>query len=131
MSELIGFHHVGITVTNLEASAAWYTTVLRFEELFREENDDRRGCVMRFPGGATGVGLVEHRGNDGTAFDPTRLGLDHLAFTVATQADLDTWAARLTAAGIPHSGAIDVPPGAILNFKDPDGIALSLFWDRD
>jgi catechol 2,3-dioxygenase-like lactoylglutathione lyase family enzyme len=130
MAELLGFHHVGVTVTDLDASAKWYADVLGFEELFREENDDRRACVMRFPGGATGVGLVEHRGNDGTAFDPTRLGLDHLAFSVATQADLEQWAQRLTIAGIEHSGAIDIPPGGILNFKDPDGIALALFWDR-
>jgi hypothetical protein len=30
-----------------------------------------------------------------------------------------------------HSPIIDVGPVAILNLKDPDGIALSLFWDRD
>jgi glyoxylase I family protein len=130
MTELVGFHHVAVTVSDVDASADWYATVLGFEELFREENDERRGCVMRFPGGASGVGLVQHRANDGTAFDPTRLGLDHLAFTVATRHDLDQWAQRLTAAGIAHSGAIDVPPGAILNFKDPDGVALALFWDR-
>ena len=39
MAELIGFHHVGVTVTDLDASATWYATVLGFEELFREEND--------------------------------------------------------------------------------------------
>ena len=37
---------------------------------------------------------------------------------------------RLAARGVDHSGVIDVPPGAILNFKDPDGIGLALFWDR-
>ncbi|MEO8695810.1 MAG: VOC family protein [Acidimicrobiales bacterium] len=130
MAELIGFHHVGVTVTDLDKSAAWYADVLGFEELFREESDERRASVMRFPGGSTGVGLVEHRSNDGTAFDPTRLGLDHLAFTVATQEGIEQWAQRLTTAGIEHSGVIEIPPGAILNFKDPDGIALALFWDR-
>ena len=44
--------------------------------------------------------------------------------------ELDEWAARFDAEGVTHSGAIDVPTGAILNFKDPDGIALALFWDR-
>ena len=130
MTELVGFHHVAITVSDVNVSADWYATVLGFEELFREEDDGRRACIMRFPGGSKGVGLVEHRGNEGTAFDPTRLGLDHVAFTVATQQELEQWAQRLTAAGIAHSGAIDIPPGAILNFKDPDGIALALFWDR-
>jgi glyoxylase I family protein len=64
------------------------------------------------------------------AFDERRTGLDHVAFSVETREALDEWAAKLTAAGIEHSGAIDVPPGAILNFRDPDGIALALFWDR-
>jgi hypothetical protein len=32
--------------------------------------------------------------------------------------------------GIEHSGVIEIPPGAILNFRDPDGVALALFWER-
>jgi len=134
MTELQGFHHAAITVRDLEASVRWYASVLGFEEMFREESDGANACVMRFPAGSAGaglgIGLVEHRANDGTPFDPARLGLDHLAFAVASQEALDEWAQRLTAAGVTHSGAIAVPPGAILNFKDPDGIALALFWDR-
>ena len=76
------------------------------------------------------AGYFAHDSNDGTAFSPTRLGLDHFAFTVATQEGIEQWAQRLTAAGVEHSGVIEIPPGAILNFKDPDGVALALFWDR-
>jgi glyoxylase I family protein len=129
MTDLLGFHHVALTVSDRDASAAWYQDVLGFVELFREEGDTRRACVMRFPGGPYGVGLVEHVGSE-PGFDPQRRGLDHLAFTVASRESLDDWARRLDAAGVAYSGAIDVPPGAILNFKDPDGIALALFWDR-
>jgi len=33
---------------------------------------------------------------------------------------------------VEHSGAIDVSLGTILNFRDPDGIALSLFsWKSE
>jgi glyoxylase I family protein len=131
MTELTGFHHAALTVRDLDLSIEWYARVLGFEELFREEAEVRRGCVMSFPGGAIGVGLVEHRGRDhGETFDPTIVGLDHLAFTVASKEELGAWAQRLSDAGVEHSGAIEVPPGLILNFKDPDGIALSLFWDR-
>jgi glyoxylase I family protein len=130
VNELSGIHHVALTVGDLERSVAWYTSVLGFEELFREGNDASRACVLRYPGTMFGIGLVQHTADNGTAFDPTRRGLDHAAFTVASRQALDEWARRLTVAGVTHSGAIDVPPGAILNFKDPDGIALALFWDR-
>jgi glyoxylase I family protein len=86
---------------------------------------------MCFPSGAYSVGLVEHLPHDLAAFDPRRRGLDHLAFTVDDRAELDQWAQRLDEATVTHSGAIDVPPrGAILNFKDPDGLALALFWEQ-
>ncbi len=131
MIQLHGFHHVAITVGDCDASADWYANVLGFEEMFREESEDRGACVMRFPGGATGVGLVEHRPvDDSDLFDPRRRGLDHLAFSAGSRDALEACAAQLTAAGVPNSGLIDVPPGAIVNFKDPDGIALALFWDR-
>jgi glyoxylase I family protein len=104
--------------------------VLGFEEVFRENAPGRRACVLRFPGGGYSVGLVAFDPGDGTAFDPYRLGLDHLAFTVASFDELREWERRLTDQGVTHSGVAEVGPGAILNLKDPDGIALALFWDR-
>lgn len=86
-------------------------------------------CVMRLPGGTESVGVVEHVPNGHEAFDPRRSGLDHLAFVVRSLDELEKWAARLTAADVAHSGVISTPRGAILNFKDRDGIALALFWD--
>lgn len=130
MAELTGFHHVALSVSDRDASAAWYHEILGLEELFREEGDTRRACVMRFPTGGYSVGLVEHIPRRCEAFDPRQLGLDHLAFTVGSREQLEQWAGRLSAAGVEHSGVVEIPPGAILNFRDPDGIALALFWDR-
>ena len=131
MQPLSAFHHVAITVRDRDASAAWYKDVLGLVELFREEGDTRRGCILGFADGGFSVGIVEHDGSDKQRFEPVRIGLDHLALTVATRDAIDEWATRLSERGVEHSGVIDIPPGAILNFKDPDGIALALFWDRD
>lgn len=130
MAKLAGIHHVALSVSDRDASASWYSTVLGFEELFREEGETRRACVMRFPGGGYSVGLVEHGSDASSTFDPRVLGLDHLAFTVASRDELERWADALSTAAVEHSGVIDIPPGAIVNFKDPDGISLALFWDK-
>ena len=129
-AELVSFHHVALSVRNRDESAAWYAEVLGFTEFFREESPHRKTCVMAFPGGGYSVGIVEHVDGGREHFDPRARGLDHLAFTVASRDELDGWAKHLTAAGVEHSDPIEIAPGAILNFKDPDGISLALFWDR-
>jgi glyoxylase I family protein len=128
MAALPGIHHIALAVTHLDVSAAWYQRVLGLSEVMREDDEARHALLLSW-GGPVVVGLVQHAPS-GPRFDPTVTGMDHVAFTVTSRAELDEWAARLDAEGVEHSGAIDVPPGAILNFKDPDGIALALFWDR-
>ena len=130
MPDIAGIHHAALTVADLDASTRWYQDVLGLEVVLREPGGNRHAVVMKFPGSAPVLGLVEHAGHGGTPFDPTVIGLDHLALTVASRFDLEALAEHLTAHGVDHSGVIEIPPGAILNFKDPDGIALALFWDR-
>src|SRR6476619_2140091 len=88
MNDLLGFHHVAVTIRDLDASVAWYREVLGFEQLFREEAPERRACVMRFPNGSYGVGLVEYPTVPFEPFDPRHSGLDHLAFTVGSLDEL-------------------------------------------
>lgn len=61
------------------------------------------------------------------SFDENRVGLDHVSFAVASRADLDTAATALEARGTPRAGIKDIVAGYILEFRDPDGIALELF----
>jgi glyoxylase I family protein len=127
---IAAMHHLAITVRELDASAAWYEDLFGLERVMTEEADDRRAVVYRFPGSELMLGLVQHDGNASSVFDPRLTGLDHAAFAVATREQLDAWVARLDARRIAHSGVIEIPPGAILNFRDPDQIQLAFFWDR-
>lgn len=123
-------HHVSLTVTDLARSASWYEALFGLVKVMDEASAERRAAVYRFPSGPLMLGLVEHSGAAGAGFDPRVVGLDHAAFTVGTREELDQWVARFDGLGIEHSGITDIPPGAILNFRDPDGIQLALFWDR-
>jgi hypothetical protein len=91
--------------------------VLGFEELFREEGADRRACVMRFPGGGYSVGLVEHVGSENQTFGREAARSRSSRLTVTSRDQLDGWAARLTAAGVAHSGPLEIGPGAIMNLR--------------
>jgi glyoxylase I family protein len=124
-----GIHHAALTVTDLDRSVRWYQDVLALDVVFSETLGERRATILGYPATGALIALVEHR-PAGSAFEPRNVGLDHLALTVETRTDMDGWARRLTDDGVEHSGVVDVPTGAILNFKDPDGIALALFWDR-
>jgi glyoxylase I family protein len=129
--------HVGLTVTDVEASEAWYGRVLGLHRLFvapHHGGDGSSFCVVL---GAQGVpltvGLDHHPANPGHAFDARRTGLDHVCFRVATRGSLESWMAHLDREGIAHSGMTELEAMgmvfAIVNFRDPDGIALELMTD--
>src|SRR6202035_1828939 len=59
-------------------------------------------------------------------FHEDRAGLDHIAFRVADKDELDSAAAYLDELGIDHEPVKDIGPSYILEFRDPDNIALEL-----
>jgi len=129
-----GIHHLGLTVRDVDASAAWYVEVLGFRRVgeFASADGSRRKVFLRHDGLDARLGLTQHRDNDGGAFDETRVGLDHLAFAVSDRAELDRWAQRLTDASVTHSPidqANSIPGAYVLVFRDPDNIQLELFAD--
>jgi len=128
VATLAGLHHVALSVSDLDTSIDWYREVLGLHEEVRLAGGDRRWAILRLPDGRQ-VGLVEHQ-NPGAAFRPQNLGLDSVAFSVASGEELASWAAALHERGIESSGVIETPFGGMLHLKDPDGIALALFWNR-
>jgi glyoxylase I family protein len=129
LAALAGLHHVALSVKDLDVSIAWYVDVLGLTEEVHLGAEDRRWVILRLPGTKQQVGLVEHKAA-GAGFAPQNLGLDHVGFAVASGEEMDAWAATFQERGVDSSGVIPTPFGAMLHFKDPDGIALALFWNR-
>ncbi len=78
----------------------------------------------------TTIGLEQHDATDGSAFDERRVGLDHLAFNVASREELDAWLARLDELGISHTGITEQEPWDVLVLRDPDNIQLEFFFRK-
>ena len=130
-----GYAHVRITVTDIARSRKFYDDVFGFPVAFEvpEGADDATRASLAFLYGGViyavpGGGLLGLRpvAPEGDRFDEDRVGLDHLSLAVPTADDLHAAAALLDEAGIAHEGVKDIGVAAILEFRDPDGIALEL-----
>jgi catechol 2,3-dioxygenase-like lactoylglutathione lyase family enzyme len=130
-------HHVALTVTDLDASIAWYEQL--FDIRFRVEAPHPGGVGMLLADDDWELVIVLHR-HDTNAREPfheTRTGLDHLGFGVPTRDELVAWQDRLDELGVrrvdtadralTQSPIADTPYGAILVFRDPDNIQLEFF----
>jgi len=127
------FAHVRLTVTDIERSRAFYDDVFGLPVLIELPPDADAatreqlgflfgGVIYRLGDSLLGLRPV---GEDRFAED--RTGLDHVCFAVDSRADLDDAAALLEERGITHGGVKDIGAGYILEFRDPDNIALELF----
>ncbi|MEN4399754.1 VOC family protein [Mycolicibacterium senegalense] len=124
--------HVRLTVTDIERSRQFYESVFGWPVLIELPQDAEPAVRARlsflsggviYDAGATLIGL-RPVGRD--AFDENRTGLDHLAFRLQNIAELDDAAAHLDGLGIAHEPVKDIGPSFILEFRDPDNIALEL-----
>jgi glyoxylase I family protein len=132
-----GLHHIRLTVTDIARSRAFYTDVVGLNVLVESPGDASDPAVRAdqsqlyggviLGGGAFVLGL-RPVADPADRFEPDRVGLDHLSFTVATRAELDAAAERLEAAGVTHGEVTELPTFgiAVLSFDDPDGIQLEL-----
>jgi glyoxylase I family protein len=124
--------HVRLTVTDIERSRRFYESVFGWPVLLEvPENADeatRNQYGFLFGGviydlGGTRLGL---RPVATDRFDEDRVGLDHIAFRLGSRSELDAAATHLDEVGVPHEPVKDIGPSYILEFRDPDNIALEL-----
>jgi glyoxylase I family protein len=129
------YSHVRLTVTDIARSRAFYEQVFGMpialevpegaDEATREQLSFLFGGVI-YRVGAALFGL-RPAAPAGDRFDENRVGLDHLAFLVDGVADLENIARSLDELGIAHAGVKDIGLAHILEFRDPDNIALELY----
>jgi glyoxylase I family protein len=124
--------HVRLTVTDIERSRQFYESVFGWPVLLevpdnadaatRERLDFLSGGVVYDLGGA----LIGLRPAGSDTFDENRVGLDHLSLRINNRTELDSAADHLDGLGIRHEPVKDIGPSFILEFRDPDNIALEL-----
>ena len=119
---LAGVDHVALTVTDLDVSEAFYTSVLGFVVVM----DVGGGRICMHPRDGFVLALLRHEGAHGGRFSELHTGVDHLGFAAATSEDLEQWERHLHAHGVTCTPIRDELFGSHLNFRDPDGIALEL-----
>jgi catechol 2,3-dioxygenase-like lactoylglutathione lyase family enzyme len=127
MPDFSGVSHVVLTVTDLERSKAWYEDLFGIQTLFEGEEDGIKYNVNIHPGSNLLIGLRQHAAGSGDQFTPERTGLDHVSFACNDRAELEKWQATFEEKGVTYTPVIDTPYGHVLNFKDPDNIALEMF----
>jgi len=128
--EFLGIGHLDLSVSDVEASAAWYENVLGLRRLRKVTFPTRTMIVLRHDSSGLVIGLNQHQEFPGGPFDERRAGLDHVGFAVRQRQDLDLWQRHLAALGVEHSPATDTDAGAALVLRDPDNIQLELWWSK-
>ena len=124
--------HVRLTVTDIERSRQFYESVFDWPVLLEvPENADeatREQLAFLYGGVVYDLGgtLLGLRPVATDRFHEDRAGLDHIAFRLASLDELDTAAAHLDEVGVEHEPVKDIGPSYILQFRDPDNIALEL-----
>lgn len=130
-----GYAHVRLTVTDIARSRAFYDRVFALPVAFEvppDADEQTRQDLGFLYGGVIyrlGPGLLGLRpvAPDGDRFDEDRVGLDHLSLRVPDREAVSAAAARLDELGVVHSGVKDLGRAVLLEFRDPDGIALEVY----
>lgn len=119
--------HIGLNVTDLDRSLAFYRDVLGFPVLAEGKEDERRYAFL----GDGPRPLITLWQQAGEAYDTGRAGLHHLALEVDTVDQVRQYETALRAYGVTfaYEGVVAHREGSAsggIFFHDPDGTRLEI-----
>jgi glyoxylase I family protein len=127
MPSITGSHHIALTVSDADRSAEWYTSLLHMKVALSYDGEDVRFRILAHPESGWFLGVRQYPDRPADGFDEFHTGLDHLAFGVASRAELEAWEKELAARGITFTPIADTPIGQVIVFRDPDNVQLEFF----
>ena len=118
----LGTSHTALTTSRFEPMLAYYTGIVGLSVFAVDV--DRQFAVLS--GTAANCGLTLLRVAEGET-----TGLHHVGFPLRGEADLERALAALSAVRVPLENEIDHPARRCVNIRDPDGLRLQFYVDRD
>lgn len=124
----LGAHHIGLTVSRLEESAAFFTSLLGWQEVRR--NTDYPAIYVS--DGTVMLTLWAVKQEPAIPFNMKQnIGLHHIAFRVASESDLIAAYKKLVDAGVKIEFAPELlgnGPARHMMCFEPSGIRVEFIW---
>ena len=128
MTEVLGYHHLSLSVSDLGKSTEWYRQVLGLEVAAEIEGEGFRRTRLRAPNSGVTLTLTRHDEQSGESFSERRPGMDHVALAVGGVAEVEGLKDRFTELGVQHSEVKASSGGtAMITLRDPDNIQIEVF----
>lgn len=128
MTEVLGYHHLSLSVTDLGKSTEWYRQVLGLEVVAEIEGQGFRRNRLRAAGSGVTLTLTAHDQESGEPFDERHPGMDHVAFAVGSVQDVEALKGEFDRLGVIASEVKSTQNGtAMITLRDPDNIQVEVF----
>ena len=123
-----GIHHLGLTVSKLEETASFFTSLLGWQEVRRKEDYP----AVFVSDGTNLLTLWAIKEDPAVEFNKNKhVGLHHVAFTVESEAMLNDLHKRLTAKGVRMEFVPELlgpGPAKHMMCYEPRGTRIEFVW---